>query len=161
MSLPNYGIAEIKKELQHLDNAQLTELCLRLVRSKKENKELLAFLLFESGDIPAYVEKINAQTNEYFRDINNFNTYYIKKSVRKILRHINKHIKFIAAKQAEAEIRIYFCNCMIDYSLPFRKSRQLLKIYESQLNKIETVLLSLHPDLQYDLRKQLKVRTNK
>jgi len=50
MSIPNYGIAEIKKELQHLDNTQLTELCLRLVRYKKENKELTGYLLFDADN---------------------------------------------------------------------------------------------------------------
>jgi len=156
-----YTINEIKTELEQSNTKKLFSLCLKLAKFKKENKELLAFLLFESGDVSAYIEKINAETREYFSDINNSNAYYIKKSVRKILRHINKHIKFIALKQGEAEIRIYFCNCMIDYSMPFHKSRQLLKIYESQLNKIEVTLLNLHPDLQYDLRKQLKVRTSK
>ena len=38
----------IKKELHHLSSDKLMELCLRLSRFKKENKELLTYLLFES-----------------------------------------------------------------------------------------------------------------
>ncbi|MDQ2863550.1 MAG: hypothetical protein M3R50_07885 [Bacteroidota bacterium] len=155
-----YTINEIKTELEQGNTKQLFSLCLKLAKFKKENKELLAFLLFESGDIPGYVEKINAETKEYFNDINNSNTYYIKKSIRKILRYINKHIKFISTKPAEAEIRIHFCNCMTDAAIPFHKSKQLLKIYEGQLAKVSALLLSLHPDLQYDLKKQIKVRPN-
>lgn len=156
-----YTINEIKTELELSNTKELFSLCLKLAKFKKENKELLAFLLFESDNVPEYVEKVNAETYEYFNDINNSSPYFIKKSVRKILRHINKHIKFIAAKQAEAEIRIYFCNCMIDVSEPFHKSKQLLKIYEGQLKKIEDGLSTLHPDLQYDLSKQIKARMNK
>jgi len=151
-----YTINEIKTELEQSNSKKLFSLCLRLAKFKKENKELLAFLLFESDNIPAYIEKVNAETKEYFDGINNSNIYYIKKSLRKILRYINKQIKFISAKQAETEIRIYFCNCMIDARMPFHKSKQLVKVYEGQLKKIGAVLLNLHPDLQYDLKKQIK-----
>ena len=44
------SISEIKTELKGLPPAQLTELCLRLARFKKENKELLTYLLFEAND---------------------------------------------------------------------------------------------------------------
>jgi len=155
-----YTIHEIKTELEQGNTKELISLCLKLAKFKKENKELIAFVLFERGNIAAYIEKINAETKGYFGDINSSNTYYIKKSIRKILRHINKHIRFISTKQAEAEIRICFCNCMIDAAMPFHKSKQLLKIYDGQLSKIAGVLSNLHPDLQYDLKKQIKVRIN-
>ena len=43
-------VSELKEELKHLPPAQLLELCLRLARFKKENKELLTYLLFEAHD---------------------------------------------------------------------------------------------------------------
>jgi hypothetical protein len=50
-----YTINEIKTELEQSNTKKLFSLCLKLAKFKKENKELLAFLLFESGDVPAYI----------------------------------------------------------------------------------------------------------
>ena len=149
------SINEIKKDLEKRGSPELLEYCLRLAKFKKENKELLAFLLFDLDNIPAYIENIKQETDEQFMLINKSNIYFIKKSVRKILRNINKHIRFTLSKQVEAELLIHFCNCLIHYSIPIKKSRQLINLYESQLKKIELVLSGLHPDLQYDLRRQI------
>lgn len=150
------SLNDLKKELEYRDKKELLSFCLKLAKFKKENKELLSFLLFEEGDITTYIENIKKETTEYFGEINNSNVYYIKKSLRKILRYVNKHIKFAGSKQAEAEMLIHFCNNIIDFSIPLHKSRQLLNMYETQLNKIDSALSTLHPDLQYDLRKQVK-----
>jgi len=149
------SISEIKKDLEKRDFHELMEYCLRLGRFKKENKELLAFLLFESGNIPEYIENVKQDIEQQFADINKSNIYFIKKSVRKILRTINKHIRFSLSKQTEAELLIHFCNCLNNYSIPLKKSRQLMNLYESQRIKIDAALSNLHPDLQYDLKKQL------
>ena len=48
-------IQEIKQELATVKPAQLMSLCLRLAKFKKENKELLTYLLFEAGDEAGYL----------------------------------------------------------------------------------------------------------
>ena len=48
---------DIKAALKESDQKQLVELCLRLTRYKKENKELLSFLLFEADDLSNYIKK--------------------------------------------------------------------------------------------------------
>lgn len=149
------SINDIKKELSNHDPNEILEYCLRLVKFKKENKEMLSFLLFEEHDIPNYVSSVKNETEEQFIQINKSNIYFIKKSVRKILRNINKQIRFSMSKQVEAELLIHFCNCFITHSIPIDKSRQLLNLYQNQLNKIEKSLASLHPDLQYDMQRQL------
>ncbi|MCB0546499.1 MAG: hypothetical protein KDD19_02870 [Phaeodactylibacter sp.] len=40
-------IRELKQAMDNLSAGELVELCLRLARFKKENKELLTYLLFE------------------------------------------------------------------------------------------------------------------
>ena len=40
----------IKKELSGLSVQQLTDICLRLAKYKKDNKELLNYLLFDADD---------------------------------------------------------------------------------------------------------------
>ncbi len=150
-------IRELKKELETRNSTELLSLCLRLVKFKKENKELLSFLLFESADITTYLESVKNEITGLFNEINTSNIYYIKKSVRKILRYINKHIKFSSSKLAEAEIRIHFCNSILKFSKLFNKSNQLSKMYQTQIDKIDEAMSTLHPDLQYDLKKQLKI----
>jgi len=150
------SINDVKKDLERRNSKELMSYCLRLAKFKKENKELLAFLLFEADDIVTYIENVKQETDDLFMEINKSNIYFIKKSVRKILRNINKYIRFALSKQVEAELLIHFCNCILKYSIPLKKSRQLTNLYDMQLKKIEAALSALHPDLQYDLRKQLK-----
>ncbi len=149
------SISEIKKELEKRDFNELMDYCLRLARFKKENKELLDFLLFQSDNISEYIENVKQEIEQQFSEMNKSNIYFIKKSVRKILRSINKHIRFSSSKQTEAELLIHFCNCLERYSIPLKKSRQLMNLYEAQHKKIDAALSTLHPDLQYDLKKQL------
>ena len=149
------SLAEIKKELEKQDRKELLSHCLRLIKFKKENKELLSFILFESEDIPSFIQKIKDETDLLFEGMNTSNVYFIKKTTRKILRNITKYIRFAESKEFEAELLIYFCNCFHRYSIPVKKSKQLLNIYTSQVKKIESAIDKLHPDLQHDLLKTL------
>ncbi len=149
------SISELKKELERKNNFDLIAYCLRLSKFKKENKELLTFLLFEADDIAKYIETVKLEIISLFEDINNKHIYFVKKSIRKILRSVNKYIRIAASRQAEAEILIQFCNSFKAYPLSLSKNKQLSKLYDTQIDKIEKALSSLHPDLQYDLKKQL------
>jgi len=62
------SINEIKKNLEKRDFNELLEYCIRLTKFKKENKELLTFLLFEADDIPGYIE--NVKNNRLRQDTN-------------------------------------------------------------------------------------------
>ena len=154
--MKTFSVNEIKKELERKENSDLLSFCIRLAKFKKENKELLGFLLFDADDISTYVENVKLEMDASYGEINKSNVYYIKKSIRKILRNVNKHIRFISSKQAEVELLIHFCNCFFAYSIPTNQSRQLTNIYESQLKKMYAALSSLHPDLQYDFEKMIK-----
>ncbi len=57
-------INELKQELEHLSAAELKELCLRLAKFKKENKELLTYLLFEAHDTEAYSRSVKEEMDE-------------------------------------------------------------------------------------------------
>jgi hypothetical protein len=63
-------VQEIKQELVAAKPAQLVELCLRLARFKKENKELLTYLLFEAHDEQGYISGIKKEIDEQFAGIN-------------------------------------------------------------------------------------------
>src|ERR1700733_11333338 len=107
MNVSSYGLQDIKKELQHLSTLQIGELCLRLARYKKENKELLAYLLFEADNDTAFIEKVKGEVGFMFSQLPS-QSYNAAKATRKILRLINKYTKFSASKQVEIELLINF-----------------------------------------------------
>ena len=71
-------VTEIKKELMHRSQDELLNYCLHLSRFKKENKELLTYLLFESHDEQSYIEGIKEEVEQLFSEINNNSYFYIK-----------------------------------------------------------------------------------
>lgn len=148
-------VHEIKKELSTLSPGELIELCLRLAKYKKDNKELLTFLLFEAHDTEGYMESVRLDINENM-DALSSNVYLLKKGLRKILRTTNKYIRYAASKEVEVELLLYFCQQVKDRKLPLSKSTQLANLYEQQLKKIQKAISGLHEDLQYDYLKRLK-----
>ncbi|HQS05530.1 MAG TPA: hypothetical protein PLT16_07820, partial [Daejeonella sp.] len=51
-------LSDLKKELSGLSVHELTDICLRLAKYKKENKELLTYLLFDSDKPMKYTEEV-------------------------------------------------------------------------------------------------------
>ncbi len=150
------NIADIKQELNNLPTVQLLELCLRLAKYKKDNKELLNFILFESHDEQAYLANIKAEMDMAFDQINKSNVYFAKKSLRKILRDLGKQVRYIASKPAEVELLLHFCTTLKNSSIPVKKNAVLNNLYLFQLKKIEKIIATLHEDLQYDYLRQLR-----
>ena len=149
-------VHEIKQELSSTKPADLVELCLRLARFKKENKELLTYLLFEAHDEAGYVEGVKKEISELFGEINQSSLYYAKKSLRKIIRIINKYCRYSGSKQTEVELRIFFCSTLHSSSISLHRNPAIAKLFENQLKKANMVLETLHEDLQYDYRKELE-----
>ena len=119
------SIQEIKQELLALPPGKLAEITLRLVRSKKENKELLTFLLFESHDIPGYIQTVKKEMEAEFLDINVSHFYFAKKTIRKVLRTTNKFIRFSGSKIVEAELLLHFCKLVKDSGINVEKNPAL------------------------------------
>ena len=148
-------IRELKQELSNRSQAELLQLCLRLSKFKKENKELLTYLLYESSDEAAYVENVKREIKQDFELINKKTYYYIKKSVRKILRNIKKYIRYSKKKETEVELLIYFCSKLKKMSPSIKNNVALYNIYIRQLEAIKKTASSLHEDLQYDYEIEL------
>ncbi|MFQ3213152.1 MAG: hypothetical protein ACJAT1_000505 [Marivirga sp.] len=145
----------IKKELQHKSSEELLELCLRLSKFKKENKELMSYLLFMEADIPEYIIEVKKQINKDFAQINNNNYYLIKKSVRKILRYAKKQIRFTLKKEVAVEVLIHFCLKMKTIRPSISNNKMLSNIYDRQIAAIQKDISTLHEDLQYDYQQKL------
>lgn len=149
------SIHEIKQELITLKATEVTALCLRLARFKKENKELLTYLLFEAQDEQNYIKNIKQEIEQLFGEINLSHLYFAKKTLRKILRVINKHSRYSSNKQSDMELRIFFCQQLKTSAIPFRQNAVLNNIFEGQLKKIGEALATLHEDLQHDYNKEI------
>ena len=145
-------IAQLKKELQYRNPEELLQLCLRLARFKKENKELLTYLLFESDSEEGYITTVKEELDILFQEINTNSYFYIKKSVRKILRTLKKYIRYSGNKETEVALLLYFCEKLITFKPSIHKNTTLMNLYERQLVFIEKKIDVLHEDLQYDYR---------
>ena len=75
------SIKQLKDTLSTLGREELTGLLLRMVKFKKENKELLTFLLFEAGDLDAYVYEISQEIKDEFENYRLKTAYYKRKGV--------------------------------------------------------------------------------
>ena len=154
------SIQEIKKELRTLDADSLQELCMRLTKCKKENKELLNYLLFEAHNEQAYIENVKEELNELFNTVPSSNVYFVKKSLRKILRFANRQIKYSGIKQTELEVRIFFCTKMKEAKIPRQSGTVLFNLYQQQLKKIESAFAKLPEDIRADYERELKFILN-
>lgn len=143
-------VSQLKKELQHRKPEELLELCLRLSKFKKENKELLTYLLFEADNEEGYIQTVKEEVDEQFEGINTNSFFYIKKSVRKILRTIKKYIRYSGNKETEVVLLLYFCDKLKEFKPSIRRNVTLMNLYERQLLFIEKKIALLHEDLQYD-----------
>lgn len=150
------SLQEIKQELQALPAEEVTALCLRLARFKKDNKELLAYLLFDAHNIEAFTEEVKIDMDEAFKTLNTSNIYLAKKTLRKVLRMANKYIKYTANKQTEVQLLLHFCTKLKASGVPIKKNKALHNMYLQQIKKINAALVTLHPDIQYDYIKDIK-----
>jgi hypothetical protein len=149
------SVNEIKQELAHASQKELLGICLQLAKFKKENKELLTYLLFESHDLQGYINNVKKEIDEQFIEINRSNLYYAKKSLRKILRVINKYIRHTGSKEAEVEIRLHYCQSLKGSGIRIDKSNTLKNLYAGQIKKIKAAIETFHEDLAYEYWKQV------
>jgi len=150
------SLNELKKELKELSPQQLIDALLRVAKYKKENKELLSYLLFEADNEGRYIKGIKDEMDLQFGEINKNHIQYIKKGLRKILRMANKQIKFSGKKETEAELLIYFCENLRSSGIRYHKYTILQNMYDRQILKIKKAVGALHEDLQYDYAQRIE-----
>jgi len=149
-------VKEISRELLNLSPKELRELCLRMARFKKENKELLTYLLFESSDEAAYVENVKLELDRQFEEVNRKSYYFIKKGLRKILVNTGKYIRYSRNKKSEIDLLLYYCSRMKTFTPSIRKNKALLNLYVRQTEIIREKYNALHEDLRSDYEAEIK-----
>ena len=151
------SLSELKKELQVLENKELIDLCVSLAKFKKDNKELISYLLFNASNNLTFVNEIKLEIEEIFAQIEvKANPFFIKKTLRKILRIITKYSKYINDNAVSTDLLIFFCKTLRESGIAIHRSATLTNIYLQQLKKINLLIAKLHEDLQYDFLNELE-----
>ena len=150
------SVKQIKDELKQHSKEELISLCLHLSKFKKENKELLSYLLYDVDNEAGYIKDIKIEVDEQFEEINRKTYYFIKKSVRKILRNIKKYIRYSKKKETEVELLLYFCKKLKNFTPSIKRSVRLQNIFNRQVLLIKKIVTTLHEDLQYDYEVELR-----
>ena len=96
-----------------------------------------------------------AKIDEDFETINTKTFFYIKKSVRKILRELKKFIRYSQNKETEVELLLYFCEKLKYFKPSIKRNTTLSNLYNRQIDYISKKVETLHEDLQYDYRLEL------
>jgi len=144
------SVKELREELSNRSSKELLELCLRLARFKKENKELLTYILFESDDEKSYVESVKSDIDLQFKQINRKSYYFIRKGIRRILLLTRKYARYSSKKQTEIDLLIYFCTKLRKFTPSIQKNTGLRNLYTRQIEAVRIKVSCLHEDLQYD-----------
>lgn len=150
------GVKAIKEELNSRSRQELSDLCLKLSKFKKENKELLTYLLFEADNENLFIISIQEEIDLEFENINRKSYYFIKKSIRKILRNTKKNIRYSKKKQTEVELLLHFCKKLKKFDPSISNSIPLTRIFDREILKVEKILNTLHPDLKYDYKTEIE-----
>ena len=154
------SLKELKTELQDRSQSELLALCLRLGRFKKENKELLTYLLFEANDENRYIESVKEYMDVEFKNINTKSYFFMRKSMRKILTNTKKFIRYSKQKETEVELLLYFSRKLKQFSPSIFKSKALANLFQRNMDFVEKKISLLHEDLQYDYQQEIDRLTN-
>lgn len=146
------SVSDIQKELKTLPSKDVIQFCMRLVKYKKENKELMTYLLHHSSDEEGFIQMIKDEVLEDFGDVNQSSFFLAKKTIRKILRKINKYSRYSGIDLTELTLRIYFCEQLKFSGIKIRQHKVLENLYNGQLKKIDSILNRMHEDLRFDYR---------
>ncbi|WP_442505571.1 hypothetical protein SH528x_004363 [Novipirellula sp. SH528] len=146
------SIHELKKSLANLDRDELLDACVRLAKYKVDNKELLTYLLMHADDEQGYADAVCDEIDEQLPAAHSIH----KKTMRKIVRWMDKYIRYSGNKETELRIRIHFCRQFVERKIRFRGCKVSANMYATQLKKIEKAMEKLHPDLQFDFRYQMQ-----
>lgn len=146
------SLIHIKRELALKNENELRDIILRLSKFKKDNKELLTYLLFEQDDESAYVDLIKEEIDMQFEEMNTSSYFYMKKTIRKAQRQIKKYIRYSQVKSTEVELLLYFCVKLKTIRPSIFGSVVLSNLFHRQKDLALTKLENLHVDLRMDFQ---------
>lgn len=143
------SLVNLKKSLKQLPPEELMELVLRLTKYKKENKELLTFLVSYESDAQALCVDFKEELSEAFADMN-AHGYYAAKTMRKQLKLVTQFRRFTKSNEYTIDLQAHYLRTVIQYLSPTQRNRSVQSILYRVLLRIEKDISKLHEDLRYD-----------
>ena len=113
-----------------------------------------------NSNVNSTINSIKDEIDLAFKEINRTSYYYLKKSIRKILRNTKKNIRYSKKKQTEVELILFYCNKLKNLSPPISKSIPLTRIFEREILRVEKIVTKLDADLQYDYGNEIEIIRN-
>ncbi|MDZ4669122.1 MAG: hypothetical protein SGJ00_14740 [bacterium] len=150
------SIADIKKELNQLQTPELIDLCLKMAKFKKANKELAHYILFESVREDQYIQKAKEEISLRFEEMPKNSLFFTTKYIRKTLRIAMQYAQYSKLVQTEIELLLHFCFELNERKSYWKKYQAIEGIYERQIEKVKKDLLKVHEDLRYDYERILE-----
>ncbi len=148
-------LSDLKKELSELSKPDLIKLCLRVAKLKRENKELLAYLIFDADDPLFYAQKLKPELVDIFT-LPFQHPYYLTKSIRKSLRIVSKYYRFTSNKQGETELLLYLVEQFHEHWRAEFKYQALAKVIFRCLDKAQSNLKRIDEDYRADFEQPLQ-----
>lgn len=150
------SLADLKKVLLDKNPKELIDICIKLAKYKKENKELLDYILNFDEQENLFIEKAKDEVIAQLDLDKRSNTRNAIKIIRKALKLALKNIKYSGLKETEVELLLFFCKEIKlryerFYNVPVTKN-----IFDRQVLKINKIISGFHPDLQFDYEQELE-----
>jgi hypothetical protein len=101
------------------------------------------------------VSAVKAEIEEQFKSVSKGHVFFAKKTLRKILRYVNRQSRYSGVDKTELELRIFYCLQMVGSEIAISKGTVIYNLYHQQLKKIDGLLKKLPDDLQYDYDQDL------
>lgn len=146
----------IKDELSRMSHKELTGVISSLLKFRKENKEFVTYLLFDSKDEAEFIKSIKAEMDAAMEPVTRYNVRPMIKLIRKTLRNTRKAIKFSSEKETSIQLLMHFCSIIKAKNLPVTRFKSLNLMWDRCILNINKDILSLHEDLRYDYGVELK-----
>lgn len=150
------SLAEIKKELQHLSQKELIDVVTDLSKFSTDNKLFLYFKLYGRDQPRLFAEMVQEELINDFRNGNQRNAHYAKKSAQAIRRKLNKYLKFTKDRPTQIDLISFFCEMLYEYGYLMYRHPVIDNLYGMQVSKVERLLGQMHEDLQFDYRDKVK-----
>lgn len=149
------SLKTIKQELSLLPNQEVIQILLKLVRHRKENKELVSFILFDSKDEASYIRQMKLDMDESMKPVTLSNYATSLKYIRRVLRNTKKIARYSTHNEMEVELLMHFCSILKSKNLPVKEVKGLSKMWDRCIQCILKAISTLHEDLKYDYQTEL------
>ena len=150
------SVITLKQALKEKSKQELLSLCLSMAKFKKENKELLSYLLYDTENETGYIRDVKLEIESQFVAINYDNYHFVKKGVRKVLRNCKKYIRYSKKTITEIELLLHYSEKLLEISDLFNKNVTLVGIFQRQIEIVKKKIPKLHEDLQFDYNLEIK-----